>query len=164
MVPNKGDVIERVVRTKIGISELSRILNVSRTSIYNWFEHGHVSLETISKIGQAINHDFANEFPEEYAKARNCVTVDAVSEKKAENSTSDNSIHYWMNKYITLLEKYNELLIDIGKPDLKRDLRPDLRPDLKTDAKTSSSGVLNGFGTIDNLDSRIYRWEHSNML
>lgn len=156
MVPNKGDVIERVVRTKIGISELSRILNVSRTSIYNWFEHGHVSLETISKIGQAINHDFANEFPEEYAKARNCVTIDTVSEKKAENSSCDNSVHYWMNKYITLLEKYNELLIDIGKPDLKTDV--------KTDSETASAGVLNGFATLDNIDSRIYRWEGSNML
>jgi hypothetical protein len=155
MVPNKGDVIERVVRTKIGISELSRILNVSRTSIYNWFEHGHLSLETISKIGQAINHDFANEFPEEFAKARNRVTVDAISEKKAENSC-DNSVHYWMNKYITLLEKYNELLIEVGKPNLK--------PDLKTDSKIAGSTVLNGFGTMDNIDRRSYHWEHSNRL
>lgn len=156
MIPNKGDVIERVVRTKIGISELSRILNVSRTSIYNWFEHGHLSLETISKIGQAINHDFANEFPEEFAKARNCVTMNAISEKKAENGSGDSSVQYWMNKYITLLEKYNELLIETGKPDLKTDS--------KTDSKIASPTVLNGFGTIDNIDRRSYHWEHGNRL
>ena len=156
MIPNKGDVIERVVRTKIGISELSRILNVSRTSIYNWFEHGHLSLETISKIGQAINHDFANEFPEEFAKARNCVAINAMSEKKPENGSGDSSVQYWMNKYITLLEKYNELLIDIGKPDLKADS--------KADSEIAGSAVLNGFGTIDNIDMRSYHWKHGNRL
>lgn len=153
MVQNKGDVIERVVRTKIGISELSRILNVSRTSIYNWFEHGHLSLETISKIGQAINHDFSNEFPEEFANAKNCAIADAAPEKKTENGSYDSSVQYWMNKYITLLEKYNELLIEIGKPELK-----------KADSKIAGSAVLNGFGTIDNIDRRPYHWEHSNRL
>ena len=123
MVPNKGDVIERIVRTKIGISELSRLLNVSRTSIYNWFEHGHLSHDTICKIGQAINHDFANEFPEEFAKARNSITIDAVSEKGIENGSYDSSVHYWMNKYITLLEKYNELLVEVAKPDSKTGLK-----------------------------------------
>lgn len=153
MVQNKGDIIERVVRTKIGISELSRILNVSRTSIYNWFEHGHLSLETISKIGQAINHDFANEFPEEFAKAKNSAIVDATPEKKTENGNCDSSVQYWMNKYITLLEKYNELLIEIGKPEPK-----------KADSKIAGSTVLNGFSTIDNIDRRAYHWDHSNRL
>lgn len=43
MILNKDGLIERIVRTKIGISELSRLLNVSRTSIYNWFEQEYGS-------------------------------------------------------------------------------------------------------------------------
>ncbi|MEQ7799401.1 hypothetical protein ABDJ41_06270 [Pedobacter sp. ASV1-7] len=117
MISNKGDVIERVVRTKIGISELSRILNVSRTSIYNWFEHGHINLETICKIGHAINHDFSNEFPEEFAKNRNYPTTDSISKNSFQNESCENSISYWINKYITLLERCNDLLIEIAKID-----------------------------------------------
>lgn len=123
MTSNKGDVIERIVRTKIGISELSRILNVSRTSIYNWFEHGHLNLETICRIGQAIDHDFANEFPEEFAKAHNPGSGGLLSEKGMKNNGCETSIHYWMNKYITLLEKYNELLLGIAKADANNGLK-----------------------------------------
>ncbi|WP_316811968.1 hypothetical protein [Pedobacter heparinus] len=123
MTSNKGDVIERIVRTKIGISELSRILHVSRTSIYNWFEHGHLNLETICKIGQAIDHDFTNEFPEEFAKAKNQVSAGFTAVQDFKNENCESSIHFWMNKYITLLEKYNELLTEIAKPDAKPGLK-----------------------------------------
>jgi hypothetical protein len=119
MTSNKGDVIERIVRTKIGISELSRILHVSRTSIYNWFEHGHLNLETICKIGQAINHDFANEFPEEFANAKHHTAPEIGGNKTDQNE--DCSIQYWMNKYITLLEKYTELLSQYSKPEARID-------------------------------------------
>lgn len=115
MTSNKGDVIERIVRTKIGISELSRILHVSRTSIYNWFENGHLNLETICKIGQAIDHDFANDFPEEFAKIKQQVHTDPVSMKQDKAEPYNSSVNYWMNKYITLLENYNELLSEITK-------------------------------------------------
>ena len=121
MTSNKGDVIERIVRAKIGISELSRILNVSRTCIYNWFEHGHLNFETICRIGQAINHDFANEFPEEFAKDQNQVSAEPDLKNDAKDENCESSVHYWMNKYITLLEKYNELLTEIAKPDEKAD-------------------------------------------
>lgn len=117
MNSNKGDVIERIVRTKIGISELSRILHVSRTSIYNWFEHGHVSLETICKIGQAINHDFANEFPEDFANGGHAASLEDFHGNETKKEVSESSVQYWMNKYIALLEKYNELLTDIARPD-----------------------------------------------
>lgn len=119
MTSNKGDVIERIVRTKIGISELSRILHVSRTSIYNWFETGHLNLETICKIGQAINHDFANEFPEEFASAKHYGAIDVPPNETDKNK--DCSIQYWMNKYISLLEKYTELLSEYAKPETKGD-------------------------------------------
>nr|WP_197718704.1 helix-turn-helix transcriptional regulator [Pedobacter schmidteae] len=137
MNSNKGDVIERIVRTKIGISELSRILNVSRTSIYNWFEHGHLTLETICKIGQAIDHDFANEFPEEFAKASNH-TSEVFSSKETKKETCESSIHYWMNKYIALLEKYNQLLTEIAKPE----------------TKTGFDAVGCASGTHENIDKR----------
>lgn len=123
MTPNKGDVIERIVRNKIGISELSRKLNVSRTAIYNWFEYGQINLETICKIGQAIDYDFTNDFPEEFANAEN-LNRNFPSYSKVKADKEDHTgIDYWMNKYITLLEKYNDLLIDINYSNLKANLK-----------------------------------------
>lgn len=117
MTPNKGDVIERVVRKKIGISELSRKLHVSRTAIYNWFEHGQINLDTICKIGQAIDHDFTKEFPEEFANAQNSATDSGSTSR--ENKDEANSVEYWINKYINLLEQYNDLLLTLSYPDSK---------------------------------------------
>ena len=117
MTPNKGDVIERVVRKKIGISELSRKLQVSRTAIYNWFEHGQINLDTICKIGEAIGHDFTKEFPEEFANAQNSAAN--LGTTPAENKDESNSVDYWINKYVNLLEQYNDLLLDLTYPDSK---------------------------------------------
>ncbi|WP_316839653.1 helix-turn-helix transcriptional regulator [Pedobacter gandavensis] len=122
MTPNKGDVIERIVRKKIGISELSRRLHVSRTAIYNWFEYGQINLETICKIGQAIDYDFTNEFPEEFANAENLKSNPLIANKGRQNEEDHSAIDYWMNKYITLLEKYNDLLIDLNYPNSKANL------------------------------------------
>lgn len=111
---NVGQVIEHTVRADhVGISELSRKLHVSRRTIYNWFNQKTLSLDIICKIGSAIHHDFSKEFPDDFARLnqengydeRAFMTPDAGA-----NGTYSNSVSYWMNKYIKLLEKYNELL------------------------------------------------------
>ncbi len=114
MSSNVGKVIERVVRRDhVRISELSRKLHVSRRTIYNWFNQESLSFEIICKIGSAIMHDFSKEFPEEFAR------IDSeIGDNMNAFATSDpmstappsGSVEYWMNKYIRLLEKYNDLL------------------------------------------------------
>lgn len=111
---NVGQVIEHVVRKDhMGITELSRKLHVSRRTIYNWFDQESLSFDVICKIGNVINHDFSKEFPDDFARLQ-----DEAREKKLdlmsneENATANYStaVNYWMNKYIKLLEKYNDLL------------------------------------------------------
>lgn len=116
MILNKDGLIERIVRTKIGISELSRLLHVSRTSIYNWFEQEYLSIDIVCKIGHAIGHDFANEFPEDFARAGNKIMADLMTGNLDQQQHYNTSVQYWMNKYITLLEKHNELLSQINRP------------------------------------------------
>ncbi|RQO64957.1 hypothetical protein DBR43_32295 [Pedobacter sp. KBW06] len=116
MILNKDGLIERIVRTKIGISELSRLLNVSRTSIYNWFEQEYLSIDVVCRIGHAIGHDFANEFPEDFARAGNKIMSDLMTGNPDQQQHYNTSVQYWMNKYITLLEKHNDLLIQINRP------------------------------------------------
>ncbi|WP_316839632.1 helix-turn-helix domain-containing protein [Pedobacter gandavensis] len=111
---NVGQVIEHVVRKDhMGITELSRKLHVSRRTIYNWFDQESLNFDIICKIGNVMNHDFSEEFPDDFARLRD----EARAKKNALMDTEDNStpnysgaVNYWMNKYIQLLEKYNELL------------------------------------------------------
>lgn len=111
---NVGQIIEHTVRADhVGISELSRKLHVSRRTIYNWFNQKTLSLDIICKIGAAIKHDFSKEFPDDFAR----LNIENINSEQFFTTTDDNgeatysnSVNYWMNKYIKLLEKYNELL------------------------------------------------------
>jgi hypothetical protein len=106
---NVGQVLERVVRRdRMGISELSRKLNVSRRTIYNWFDQKSLNPEIIWKVGTVIGHDFSVELPETFSKNHLNEAFDAHTEDYSKGDA--NSVYFWMNKYIKLLEKYNEIL------------------------------------------------------
>lgn len=107
-----GEIIERAIRRNgYSISELSRLMKVNRRSIYNWFNQAKFKSEIIFKIGCALKHDFSNEFPElfspeDFQQAFNHNR--SFSEDYLANEIE--RINYWKDKYITLLEEYNEIL------------------------------------------------------
>ena len=110
-----GEIVELVIRRNhISISELSRKLKVSRRSIYNWFTQENLSREIIYKIGEVLNHDFSAEFPDMFDRAmilnhHQNMTTDTEAEELE-------SVTYWRNKYINLLEKHNDFLIHNIEP------------------------------------------------
>jgi|SRR6476661_11109705 len=110
-----GEIVERVVRRNgVSISELARRMNVNRRSVYNWFQQKTLKLDLICKIGYVLGHDFSVEFPDAFGEKGFAIMehlVDSMDENH-ESGEYPQSIHYWMNKYITLLEKYNELLAE----------------------------------------------------
>lgn len=109
-----GNVLEQVLRMeRIGISELSRKLKVSRRTIYNWFEQENLNLQIILEVGDIIGHDFTAELPE--ILVRNHRSSSSMEESSVGNSDDNNTVYFWMNKYVTLLEKYNELLSIISE-------------------------------------------------
>ncbi|RDC57533.1 hypothetical protein DU508_10320 [Pedobacter chinensis] len=104
-----GEVLERIVRRdRMGISELSRKLNVSRRTIYNWFGQDRLSYEVIWQVGALLGQDFSTSFPDVFPK-ENQEGLGAMESSKQSGAES-NSVYFWMNKYIHLLEKYNDLL------------------------------------------------------
>ena len=107
---NKGEIVELVIRrNNLSISELSRRLHVSRRSVYNWFDQTDLSLDVICKIGEVLDYDFSLEFPDLFNR-RKLKSIDMTHELQEE--TQQNSVNYWRNKYISLLEKHNEILSD----------------------------------------------------
>lgn len=108
---NAGQIVERVIRrNKVSISELARRMQVNRRSVYNWFDQKTLKLEIICKIGHVLDHDFSVDFPEIFGE-RGFAVMETLGDSINENEHKHpNSVHYWMIKYISLLEKYNELL------------------------------------------------------
>ncbi|WP_407425920.1 helix-turn-helix domain-containing protein [Arcticibacter sp.] len=110
-----GQIIEKVIRRNgYSISELARLTDVNRRSVYNWFNQKYLKPAIIHKIGMALKHDFSNEFPELFMKAEqrgvSHLPDDAVyAEEEGEGRAR--SEQYWKDKYIDLLEKHNQLLL-----------------------------------------------------
>ncbi|WP_316849047.1 hypothetical protein [Pedobacter agri] len=121
---NAGQVLERVVRQdRMGISELSRKLSVSRRTIYNWFDQKSLNPEIIWKVGAVIGHDFSVELPETFTKHGNRLHEALNAYQRNDSSKTDsNSVYFWMNKYIHLLEKYNELLSHVSPQTDKEEI------------------------------------------
>lgn len=111
MDSNAGQIVERVVRrNKVSISELARRMQVNRRSVYNWFDQKTLKVDIICKIGHVLNYDFSIDFPDFFGD-RGISSMEKVVDSANENDYNQpNSVHYWMVKYISLLEKYNELL------------------------------------------------------
>ncbi|MDM8175580.1 MULTISPECIES: helix-turn-helix domain-containing protein [Olivibacter] len=107
-----GEIIERTIRRNgYSISELARLMKVNRRSIYNWFNQPKFKPEIIFKIGCALKHDFSNEFPELFSSEE---FQHAFNNSKLLNtallSEEREKINYWKDKYINLLEEYNQIL------------------------------------------------------
>lgn len=105
-----GQTIERIIRRNgYSITELARLTNVNRRSVYNWFNQRHLKPEIIYRIGMVINHDFSTVFPglfdDDYFTAAEQANIPQEVEAR---EPDDNDI--WKDKYIQLLERHNELL------------------------------------------------------
>ncbi|QPH41383.1 helix-turn-helix transcriptional regulator [Pedobacter endophyticus] len=107
----QGEILERLVRRdRMGISELSRKLNVSRRTIYNWFRQDRLNQVVIWQVCKLLGQDISTAFPDAF------IEYNAEQESRTAEQdllgTETNSVYFWMNKYIHLLEKYNDLLAD----------------------------------------------------
>lgn len=113
MDKHHGQIIEYVVRKNgYSISDLARNTNVNRRSIYNWFNQKMLRCDVIFNIGCVLRHDFSQEFPE-YFKSEDFKTTTQKFPFQPSNeilaNNSENEIY--KDKYLMLLEKYNDLLI-----------------------------------------------------
>lgn len=113
MDQHDGHVVEKVIRMNgYSISELARLIKVNRRSVYNWFDQKHLKADIIYRIGCALNYDFSAEFPNlilinEFKRLSDMKVKDENVEILHHKQTNES---YWKDKYINLLEKYNDLL------------------------------------------------------
>lgn len=107
-----GEIVELAIRKSgYSITELARLTNVNRRTVYNWFVQKNLSVQIIYRIGVVLRHDFSKEFPELFSKDdfeeinmkdRNIVT--------ASNNLKEPTEYLWKDRYTTLLDSYNKFL------------------------------------------------------
>lgn len=120
-VINAGEIVEHAVRRQnINISELSRRMKVNRRTLYNWFQQKKLHLDVVCAIGQVINYDFSKEFEEEFYNSGIKLAEPDLHTKVNHQHISQESIYYWMEKYIALLEDYKRLLQTTRSEDFAR--------------------------------------------
>lgn len=108
-----GSIVESIIRKRgHNLSKLAKYMNISRCTLYNWFEHESLPFDVLLKIGSFINYDFSKEFPEVFS----IITENKMDKNLLQNQPVDQrDADYWMRKYILLLEKYNEILMSKEK-------------------------------------------------
>ena len=79
--------------SNMSISVISKKLHKSRQYLYNLFENPNIQLDTIMEIGNIIHYDFSKD----------------IQELNTSNEL-ENSVNYWKDRYMEILEKYNQLL------------------------------------------------------
>lgn len=111
MEMHHGQIIEKVIRRNgYSISELARLTKVNRRSVYNWFNQRNLKSDIIYRIGSVLNYDFSNEFPDLFVNNQSGEPIPLINDVFGRNIDFKSDI-YWKDKYIQLLEKYNELLV-----------------------------------------------------
>ena len=107
-----GQTIERIIRRNgFSITELARLTNVNRRSVYNWFNQRHLKPEIIYRIGAVINHDLSTVFPSLYQYDEFIQQESTPVHEEAVSQESNVEGNVWKDKYIELLERHNQLLL-----------------------------------------------------
>lgn len=104
---HRGEIIKKAVyESGMPISQLAFRLNRSRRWVYLMFENQNVSIDLVLAIGKIINFDFGSEIKE--------IRNNVLQEGATPYPDTDESVEYWKNKYIQLLEEYTALLKNTG--------------------------------------------------
>jgi hypothetical protein len=97
---HRGEIIkEAVYKSGFPITELAKRMGKSRRWVYLLFENPMVSIDTLLQIGTIIHYDFSEEIETLKPHVLNDTSINYNKEET-----------YWKNKYLKLLEEYNELL------------------------------------------------------
>jgi transcriptional regulator with XRE-family HTH domain len=117
MKAHNGKIVEYTIRKKgVSITELARLINVNRRSVYNWFNQEELKVEIIYQIGIGLKHDFSREFPELFAKDEFHPTKSTKNCSDDDKENKDTKFDaFWKERYITLLEDYNSFLIGFNR-------------------------------------------------
>ena len=109
-----GENLELAIRKSgVSITEMAKRMRVDRRTFYNWFKKANVRKEIFLEAGFIIGRDFTKDFPGLIDDKANEVKHHRINKfQEKEVGLLSPSQDYWKLKYIDLLEKYNEVLMN----------------------------------------------------
>ncbi len=110
---HKGEIIEKAVRESgFSITRLAKRMGKSRRWVYQIFESRTVPVDYVLEIGKIIHHDFTEDI-KELKTYKVSMARQMLSEPVQAFGNDKEEVEYWKNKYLAVLEKYNDLLITL---------------------------------------------------
>ena len=104
---HRGEVLQNAVRNSdLSITPVTKRAGYSRGSYYHHISLPDLPYEIIDKYGKAIGHDFTEDFPE-MIRSMNIAEPQVPYTSPAQLKRA---LEECREKYMRLLEKYNELL------------------------------------------------------
>lgn len=107
---HKGEIIEKAVRESgHSITKLAQKMGKSRRWVYQIFDSAIVPIDYIMEIGKIIHHDFTTDIKgiKLYSGGLN---PRPLEDSPFSNKSKPDEVELWKEKYMLLLEKYNDLL------------------------------------------------------
>lgn len=107
---HKGEIIEKAVRESgHSITKLAQKMGKSRRWVYQIFDSAVVPIDYIIEIGKIIHYDFSQDIKgiKMYGSGR---PLTGVEDPRYTGKPSSEEAEHWKEKYMSLLEKYNDLL------------------------------------------------------
>lgn len=109
---HKGEILEKVISKKNpNKTDVGRIMGYDRATIYRHYKDPDLEDGIILKYGKAFKYDFSKEFPH-LTQYVNLLQEPLADYKPFTISEALKEIDYWKDKYIDLLEKYNQVLLN----------------------------------------------------
>ncbi len=104
---HRGELLEAAIRySGIPVTRIVKNLNRSRRWLYNQFSRPDVPLDVMLEIGKIIRHDFSTEIQDLRSDHR----TRSILAEGLEVGYGEQSVQFWKDKYLKLLEEYNDLL------------------------------------------------------
>lgn len=104
---HRGEILEIAVRKSgIPLTRIVKRLGRSRRWLYNQFENPNVSIEVLYDIGRIIHSDFSKTIS---GLSSLSTPFDSGTDEEPEIYANPQA-RYWKNKYMALLEEFNEHL------------------------------------------------------
>lgn len=97
---HKGELLDSIVRNSgMTIKAVAKAAGYDRTSYYNHILEPQLPYKIISRYGEALRHDFSNEYPEEKV-TRLTHTKEITTFEEMEKDRD-----YWRERFFRLTEK-----------------------------------------------------------
>lgn len=127
-MPHQGEILQEAIKNSgISITRIVDELGITRPTIYRKFKEETVDYSFVKKVGEIINHDFANDFTALQQSSISFVTTPVrnavppvvtprVTIPQVIDADPSRQLLLLQTKYIALLEAYNELLLKVYGP------------------------------------------------